>query len=66
VSLEPGHIANYICRYSIINRIQRFFKNAYNIINIKDGKARVDIKIVGGKRMRLLQIIEKYRSYLET
>lgn len=47
-------------------RYRGFFENAYNIITIKDGKASVDIKIVGGKRMSLLEIVEKYRPYLET
>jgi 3',5'-cyclic-AMP phosphodiesterase len=43
-----------------------FFENTYNIINIKDGKASVDIKIVGGKRTPLVEIVEKYRPYLES
>src|ERR671931_474583 len=34
-------------------RYRGFFKNAYNIINIKAGKASVDIKTVGGKRTSL-------------
>ena len=47
-------------------RYRGFFKNAYNIINIKAGKASVDIKIGGGKRTSLSEIVEKYRPYLET
>ena len=43
-----------------------FFENTYNIINIKDGKASVDMKMVGGKRMPLSEIVEKYKQYLET
>jgi hypothetical protein len=46
--------------------MQRFFENAYNIVNIKDGKASVDIKTVGSKSMPLAEIVEKYRPYLET
>jgi 3',5'-cyclic-AMP phosphodiesterase len=42
------------------------FENTYNIVNIKDGKAAVDMKIVGGKRMPLSEIVEKYKPYLET
>ena len=38
-----------------------FFENTYNIINIKDGKASVDMKMVGGKRMPLSEIVEKYK-----
>ncbi|HKG88418.1 MAG TPA: metallophosphoesterase family protein [Nitrososphaeraceae archaeon] len=46
-------------------RYRGFFENAYNIVNIKDGKASVDIKTVGGKRTSLVDIVEKYRPYLE-
>jgi 3',5'-cyclic-AMP phosphodiesterase len=47
-------------------RYRGFFENSYNIVTIKDGQASVDIKIVGGKRMPLAEIVEKYRPYLET
>lgn len=47
-------------------RYRGFFENTYNILNIKDGKAAVDIKIVGGKSMQLSEIVEKYKPYLET
>lgn len=43
-----------------------FFENSYNIVTIKDGKAAVDIKIVGGKRRSFVEVVEKYRPYLET
>jgi Icc protein len=36
------------------------FENSYNIIEIKDGKINVDIKTVGGKRLPLLDLVEKY------
>jgi hypothetical protein len=42
------------------------FENTYNIVNINDGKVIVDTKIVGGKRMPLSNIVEKYKPYLET
>lgn len=32
----------------------------YNIINIQDGKIEIDIKIVGGKRVALSDIVKKY------
>jgi hypothetical protein len=35
-------------------------------MNIKDGKVSVDMKIVGGKRIPLSEIVEKYKPYLET
>jgi 3',5'-cyclic AMP phosphodiesterase CpdA len=47
-------------------RYRGFFENSYNIVTIKDGQASVDIKIVGGKRMPLAEIVEKYWPYLET
>ncbi|HYZ49796.1 MAG TPA: metallophosphoesterase, partial [Nitrososphaeraceae archaeon] len=47
-------------------RYRGFFENTYNIMNIDDGKVSVDMKIVGGKRMPLSNIVEKYRPYLET
>ena len=47
-------------------RYRGFFENSYNIVTIMDEQASVDIKIVGGKRMPLAQIVEKYRPYLET
>jgi 3',5'-cyclic AMP phosphodiesterase CpdA len=47
-------------------RYRGFFENAYNIVNIKDRKVSVDIKIVGGKRTSLVEIVQKYRPYLET
>ncbi|HZA06200.1 MAG TPA: metallophosphoesterase [Nitrososphaeraceae archaeon] len=47
-------------------RYRGFFENTYNIVNINDGKASVDMKIVGGKRMPLSEIVEKYKPYLGT
>ena len=42
-------------------RFRGFFKNAYNIIDIKDdGKVSVDIKIVDGKRFPLLDVVKNY------
>jgi 3',5'-cyclic-AMP phosphodiesterase len=46
-------------------RYRGFFENSYNIVTVKDGQASVDIKIVGGKRMPLAEVVEKYRPYLE-
>ena len=47
-------------------RYRGIFENTYNIMNIDDVKVSVDMKIVGGKRMPLSEIVEKYKSYLET
>jgi hypothetical protein len=35
-------------------------------VNIDDGKVSVDMKVVGGKRTPLSNIVEKYKPYLET
>jgi 3',5'-cyclic-AMP phosphodiesterase len=45
-------------------RYRGFFENSYNIIEIKNGKTNVDIKIVGGKRLPLIDLVEKYKPYL--
>jgi 3',5'-cyclic-AMP phosphodiesterase len=46
-------------------RYRGFFENSYNVVTIKDGKASIDIKIAGDKRTSLIEIVEKYRPYLE-
>ncbi|HZD36336.1 MAG TPA: metallophosphoesterase [Nitrososphaeraceae archaeon] len=47
-------------------RFRGFFENSYNIITTENGKASVDIKIVGGKRFRLSDLVQKYKPYSET
>lgn len=47
-------------------RFRGFFKNTYNIIDIKDnGKVNVDIKIVGGRRFPLIDIVKNYNPVPE-
>jgi Icc protein len=46
-------------------RFRGFFECSYNIIDIKDGTSNIDIKIVGGKRIPLSDLVKKYKSYLE-
>jgi 3',5'-cyclic AMP phosphodiesterase CpdA len=41
-------------------RYRGVFEDTYNIIDIKDGKIDVTIKIVGGKRMPLSDVVKKY------
>lgn len=41
-------------------RTRGLFENAYNIITIKNKKIKVDLKIVGGKRTPLDDIVKKY------
>lgn len=40
------------------------FDATYNITNIQDGKIEVDIKIAGGKRMALSDIVKRYGAQL--
>ena len=41
-------------------RVRGFFENSYNIVNITDGKIRVDLKVVEGKRTPLKDIAQNY------
>jgi 3',5'-cyclic AMP phosphodiesterase CpdA len=43
-------------------RVRGFFENSYNIVNIENGTFRVDLKIVGGKRMPLRDIVKNYKQ----
>lgn len=47
-------------------RFRGFFENSYNIITTENGKARIDIKIVGGKRFPLSDLVQNYRPYFDT
>lgn len=44
-------------------RPRGLFENTYNIITVNDGAARVDLKIVGGRRMPLSDIVRDYSRY---
>lgn len=46
-------------------RMRGLFENTYNIITIEKGKIRVDLKIVGGKRMPLKDLVENYKRFGE-
>ncbi len=48
------------------SRFRGFFECSYNIIDIKNGKSSVDIKIVGGKRFPLSDLVERYKPYFES
>jgi 3',5'-cyclic AMP phosphodiesterase CpdA len=41
-------------------RYRGVFDDTYNIINVDGGKIEIDIKVVGGKRQALSEIIKKY------
>src|SRR5438105_677622 len=42
-------------------RFRGFFENAYNIVDVRNGKSQIYIKIVEGKRMPLLNLVNKYK-----
>ena len=46
-------------------RVRGFFENSYNIVNIQNGTFRVDLKIVGGKRTPLRDIVKNYTQSAE-
>jgi 3',5'-cyclic AMP phosphodiesterase CpdA len=46
-------------------RVRGFFENSYNIVNIENGTFRVDLKIVGGKRLQLRDIVKNYSQSTE-
>jgi hypothetical protein len=42
-------------------RFRGFFKNTYNIVDIKDnGEVNIDIKVVGARRFPLIDIVKDY------
>ena len=44
-------------------RVRGIFENTYNIITIKGKKVAVDLKIVGGKRIPLENIVKNYSQF---
>ena len=44
-------------------RVRGLFENTYNIISIDDKKIQVDLKIVGGKRIPIDDIVKKYTRF---
>jgi len=46
-------------------RMRGFFENTYNIINIEKNKIKVDLKIVGGKRFPLKDLVTNYTRFGE-
>ncbi len=46
-------------------RTRGLFENTYNIITIEKNKIRVDLKIVGGKRMPLQDLVTNYTRFGE-
>lgn len=46
-------------------RLRGFFANTYNIITIKNKRIHVDLKIVGGKKMPLQNLVDHYTRSTE-
>ncbi len=46
-------------------RMRGLFENTYNIVNVEKNKLRIDLKIVGGKRMPLEDIVKNYARFGE-
>ena len=44
-------------------RVRGLFENTYNILNIFDKKVQVDLKIVGGKRLPIEEIVNNYSQF---
>ena len=47
------------------DRVRGLFENSYNIITIENKKIQVDLKIVGGKRIPLEDIVKNYTRFGE-
>ena len=46
-------------------RVRGLFENTYNILTISNKKIQVDLKIVGGKRLPIDEIMNNYRQFDE-
>lgn len=46
-------------------RVRGLFENTYNIITVKNKKVQVDLKIVGGKRIPIENIVKNYARFGE-
>ena len=44
-------------------RVRGFFENTYNILTISNNKVNVDLKIVGGKRLPMDEMVNNYNLY---
>jgi len=44
-------------------RVRGLFENTYNILTISDKNVKVDLKIVGGKRLPIEEIMNNYSQF---
>ena len=47
------------------DRMRGLFENTYNIVNVDKNKLEIDLKIIGGKRMPLEDIVKNYTRFGE-
>ena len=47
------------------DRMRGLFENTYNIVNVEKNKLQIDLKIVGGKRLPLEDIVKNYTRFGE-
>ena len=47
------------------DRMRGLFENTYNIVNVDKNKLEIDLKIIGGKRMSLEDIVKNYTRFGE-
>ncbi len=47
------------------DRMRGLFDNTYNIVNVDKNKLQIDLKIIGGKRMPLEDIVKNYTRFGE-
>ncbi len=47
------------------DRMRGLFENTYNIVNVEKNKLEIDLKIIGGKRTPLEDIVKNYTRYGE-
>jgi len=46
-------------------RLRGLFENTYSILSISNKKIQVDLKIVGGKRLPIDEIVNNYRQFAD-
>jgi len=47
------------------DRMRGLFENTYNIVNVEKNKLQIDLKIIGGKRIALEDIVKNYTRFGE-
>ena len=70
VDTSTGHGLGISDSLTVVNagtatseRVRGFFENTYNILTISNKKVQVDLKIVGGKRLSIDEIVNNYSQF---